>query len=632
MIGIRKLLTAASLLCLTAACGNNGTEASEVTAAEAAQPAAETSTGASHRNRLPEDEVIYFVLPDRFENGDPANDTGGFEGGYLDHGFNPTHKGFYHGGDLKGLTSRLDYLEGLGITAIWFAPIYKNKPVQGAPGFESSGYHGYWITDFTQPDPHFGSSDDLKAFIDAAHSRGMKVFFDIITNHTADVISYRECHDPAFDGEKVGNSCPYRSKADYPYTTLGDASGERINEGFMGDGPGHQTAENFSKLTRFDYAYTPYIPEGEENVKVPAWLNDVRYYHNRGETTFEGENSLYGDFAGLDDLMTEDPFVVQGFIDIYKDWISEYKVDGFRIDTARHVNAEFWQEFLPAVIDHADAEGIPNFYVFGEVYDPDPGSLARFTRVDNFPLVLDFAFQSAVYDVLVKGAPTERFTPLFRADDLYEGGEARARQLPVFIGNHDMGRIGHFLQRENPGMSNEEMLKRSIAAHAIMFFARGVPVIYYGDEQGFTGDGNDQDARENMFPSQVDIYNDNVLMGTSATTAEENFDTSHPLYVAIAEMAKHYKAHKTLRRGKQLIRQTEIDGGMFAFSRIDEQTGEEFLIILNTSNEAQDKQIEVDVSDTNWESIRGDCPAEVTAPGSYGISIDALDYMICRVQ
>jgi len=147
----------------------------------------------SFRDRLPEDEVIYFVLPDRFANGDPKNDTGGIKGDRMKHGFDPTHKGFYQGGDLKGLTQKLDYLQSMGMTAIWFAPIFKNKPVQGGPGQESAGYHGYWITDFTSIDPHFGTNAEFKAFVDAAHARGMKVYMDIVVNHTADVIQYRDC-------------------------------------------------------------------------------------------------------------------------------------------------------------------------------------------------------------------------------------------------------------------------------------------------------------------------------------------------------------------------------------------------------------------------------------------------------
>src|SRR5688572_26810349 len=288
----------------------------------------------NYRNRLPEDEIVYFVLPDRFANGDARNDRGGLSGDRLTTGYDPTHKGFYHGGDLKGLIARLDYVQGLGATAIWLGPIYKNKPVQGGPGQETAGYHGYWITDFTSVDPHFGTEADMRAFVDAVHARGMKVYLDIITNHTADVIQYREC---------VGVPCAYRDKGAYPYSRKGGPDGLPINAGFAGDTV--RSAANFALLTRADYAYTPFVPPGEANVKVPAWLNAPIYYHNRGNSDFWGESSLLGDFVGLDDLMTENPRVVEGFIDIYGDWLVQYKLDGFRIDTARHVNPEFWQAF-----------------------------------------------------------------------------------------------------------------------------------------------------------------------------------------------------------------------------------------------------------------------------------------------
>src|SRR4051794_34784373 len=136
-------------------------------------------------------ERFYFVMADRFANGDTGNDHGGLTGGFEVTGFDPTRKGWYHGGDLKGMTSKLDYIRGLGTTAIWLTPIFKNKAVQALDTpFPSAGYHGYWITDFTQVDPHLGSNADLKALVSEAHRRGMKVFFDIITNHTADVIKY----------------------------------------------------------------------------------------------------------------------------------------------------------------------------------------------------------------------------------------------------------------------------------------------------------------------------------------------------------------------------------------------------------------------------------------------------------
>ncbi len=585
-------------------------------------------------DRTVHDEIIYFVLPDRFENGDPANDRGGYDGGPLQHGFDPTHKGFYHGGDLAGLTKRLDYIAGLGATAIWLGPIYQNKPVQGGPGEESAGYHGYWVTDFTTVDAHFGAREALKTFVDAAHARGLKVYLDIITNHTADVIGYRECHDPTFEGERVTDGCAYRSKADYPYVTRGDVDGARINEGFLGDAAPFQTPENFANLSRTDYAYTPFTTSEEATVKAPAWLNDFRYYHNRGDTTFEGENSRYGDFAGLDDLFTEHPDVVTGFIDIFKDWITDFRIDGFRIDTAKHVNPAFWRAFVPAVLDHARAEGIDHFYVFGEAYELEPQGLAPFTHVDGFPAVLDFAFQSAMTDVLAKGAPTARLTRLFDSDVLYKGGEATARQLPTFLGNHDMGRFAHFIAdaaaTEGRSLGEGEMVERLIAAHALMMFARGVPVIYYGDEQGFVGDGHDQDARQDMFPSQVASYNDDVLAGTTATTAEDNFDRDHPLYQAIAEMARVYHAHAALRRGPQVLRLTENDGGLVALARRDDDEGGEFLIVVNTRNEARTAQIEVDPRAEAWSSILGACAPRVSVPGSYPVELPAFGVLVCR--
>lgn len=578
-------------------------------------------------SRLPQDEVVYFVIPDRFENGDPSNDRGGIEGTRLEHGFDPTSRGFYLGGDLKGLTERLDYIQGLGATAIWLGPIYQNKAVQGPAGEESAGYHGYWITDFTRTDAHLGEDADMRAFVEGAHARGMKVYLDIITNHTADVILYRECNDPGWTGERVYGGCPYRSKADYPWTTRGGPDGEAINEGFLGTGEAVQTRENFAQLTDPAYAYTPFIPEGEEAVKVPAWLNDVRLYHNRGHSDFRGESSLYGDFAGLDDLMTSHPRVVEGFIDIYKDWITRYRIDGFRIDTAKHVNPEFWRAFNPAMLEHARSLGIEHFYIFGEVYDPDPAGLARFTRVDDFPTVLDFAFQSAVADVLVHGEPTERFERLFRADALYAG--SAAHMAPTFVGNHDMGRFAGFLRAEHPDMSDAEMLARVRLAHAMMFFARGVPVIYYGDEQGFVSDGNDQKARETMFAGQVSEYNDNDLIATDATTADSNFDETHPLYRAIASMAELYHGHAALRRGEQVMRLTELEGGIFAFSRLDGERGE-YVIVMNMRPQGRQVNVLVDPRTSGFTSLAGLCPQQVETTGVAQFTVPGLDYVVCR--
>jgi neopullulanase len=583
-------------------------------------------------DRAPEDEIIYFVLPDRFENADPSNDHGGFSQDRLKSGFDPAHKGFFHGGDLKGLTARLDYITGLGATAIWLGPIYKNKPVQGLPGEESAGYHGYWITDFTDVDPHFGTKADLKEFVDAAHARGVKVYLDIITNHSADVIALRECHP---EGQAPANAgagpCVYRSRADYPYTTRGGPGGKKINKGFMGDADEFQTKENFDRLVDPTFAYTPYVPEAEKSAKAPAWMNDVRFYHNRGNSTFEGESSTHGDFVGLDDFMTEDPRVVEGFIEIYKNWVSEFKIDGFRIDTAKHVNPAFWRAFLPALKEHAKAEGIPNFYMFGEAVYWSTGELAAFMKEAQFEAALDFPMMQALRDQLLSNASGHAFASFLSTDKTYPRGEATAIMQPVFAGNHDMGRYGGELLRKRPDLADAQRLMNVRLAHAFLYFSRGAPVIYYGDEQGFTGDGGDQDAREDMFPSQVAIYNDNDLIATDATTAASNFDPNHPLYRALAEMGRVYRAHAGLRNGRLVVRHSEKPGGgLFALSRIDESTGDEYLFVANMGLESREAHIEIDPRSSRWTSLIGRCERKSAAQGSLKVRVGAQDFLLCR--
>ena len=570
----------------------------------------------SLRDRLPEDEVLYFLLPDRFENGDTANDRGGLKGDRLVTGYDPTHKGFFHGGDLVGLTRRLDYIQALGATAIWVGPIFRNKPVQGPPGQESAGYHGYWVTDFTRVDPHFGTNAEFKALVDAAHARGIKVYMDIIANHTADVIRYREC-----------GGCEYRGRADYPYGRKGGGKGEAINPGFVGDQA--QTAENFARLTRPDYAYTPFVPAAEKDVKRPAWLNDPIYYHNRGNSTFAGESSLLGDFVGLDDVMTENPRVIAGMVEIFGGWIDRFGIDGFRIDTARHVNPEFWAAFVPAMLERAKAKGIPNFHIFGEVADPDTSALARHTRVDRLPAVLDFAFARAVNAVSAGEAGTDRLATVFAADPLYEGGEATARRLPTFLGNHDQGRAAFFIRKANPKASAEELLARDRLAHAMLLLLRGVPTIYSGDEQGFVGDGGDQDAREDMFASRVAVYNDNQLLGTNKTNATANFDTDHPLFREIATLAKLRRAHPALTRGRQQLRFAGDKPGLFAVSRFDPVAGNEYLIAFNSSPQPWTGNIEVETGSAAFTALAGTCPAGAAAPGSIALSLPAFGYAVC---
>jgi glycosidase len=576
---------------------------------------------ADFRSRTSSDEIMYFLLVDRFENGEPRNDHGGLAPGRVSSGFDPTDKYFYHGGDLAGLTQRLDYIAALGATAVWLSPIFQNKPVQGASGKLSAGYHGYWITDFTRVDPHFGSNQELKNLIDAAHARNLKVYLDVVTNHTADVIAYREC---------TARPCIYRSLADYPFSRT--SAGEPINSGFAGTEL--QTPENFAKLTRHDYAYTPYVPVGEATVKVPQWLNDPRWYHNRGETTYTGESTTLGDFAGLDDLMTENPRVVDGFIDIYGRWIDEFRIDGFRVDTAKHVNTQFWQRFVPAMLARARAAGIEHFHIFGEVFNgkPDPLPQIRATRIDGWPSVLDFALRAALIDAVSGNAGSDVLAQVLDGDTLYEGGSGAALSLPTFISNHDQGRFATLAREASPQAAADQLLRRTLLAHALLLTLRGVPVIYAGDEQGFLSDGGDADAREDMFPSTVASYNDNRLLGTKATTAVSNFDRTHPLFVAISRLAGLRRNEVALRRGKQVIRHYSERPGLFAVSRIDPASARELLLVFNTSNAAVQGNIAIDPDAAGFTSLHGSCAPMARVPGSYRVSLAALDYIICARQ
>src|SRR5215212_8076951 len=573
---------------------------------------------AHHSLRAPvTDQDFYFVMPDRFDNGSVANDNGGLPPGRSEgqSGFDPTGKGWYHGGDLEGLRSRLGYIKGLGTTAIWLTPSFKNKAVQDNNGFPSAGYHGYWITDFTQIDPHLGTNDDLKALIRDAHALGMKVYFDIISNHTADVIRYQEGAAPVY---KSKDEAPYKSASGTPFDDRDYAGGST----FPALKPSGQPS-CASPGPAVSFPYHPCVPDAERDVKVPAWLNDVSLYHNRGNTTFAGENSQYGDFFGLDDLFTENPRVVNGMIDIYKTWIRDFRIDGFRMDTMKHVNDEFWQKFAPAIERYAQSQGVRDFYMFGEVAEDTSRPItSHYMTHDDVQGVLDFPFQTAATRFAANSAPTTELGDFFRDDDWYTDGDSNVYNLPTFLGNHDKGRIGMFIRNANPDASEAELLQRDRLAHALMYFSRGNPVVYYCDEQGFTGAGGDQDARQDMFPSQSPQYNNlsdpidgddgagkNDNIGSDETPMADNFDASHPLYGEFARLARITRQNTALRNGAEQSRYSSPEAGIYAFSRIDRFHRYEYLVALNNAEHAASASIPTFVPRSKWFRVYGDGPA-----------------------
>jgi len=582
-----------------------------------------------------QDDLIYFMVTDRFNNADPGNDRAGVQGDRLVHGFDPADEKFYHGGDLKGVTAKLDYLADMGVTAIWMTPVFKNKWVMEHDGWLTASYHGYWISDFTGLDPHLGSDDDLRELIAAAHKRDMKIIFDIVINHTADTIKYRQCHDPKYQGndrEAAGSGCIYRPSSIFPYTTRGKADGEPMNTGFAGHGEAHQTESNFAKLVDPSFAYTPFIADAEKTLKTPGWLNNPIYYHNRGEIVYEGEAFYFGDFYGLDDVFTEHPDVVRGMIDIYQYWIREYGIDGFRIDTAGHVNTSFWAQFAPAMQKHAREHGRPEFFMFGEVINSVLNKRGYITK-GNLPALLDFDFKHAVADYVAGSGSAREFVGQFlNTDDYFIDHDNSPYTLPTFLSNHDDGRFGVQLNLKDPDAPEEVKLKRTRLAHAIMYFARGVPILYYGDEQGFMGEPGFHESREDMFPSLAQVFNDNDLIGTDSTTADNNFDTRHPMYLYLKELGAIYRQHPALRRGDQHIRYYDKGEGIIAWSRIDPKERIEYLAVFNNSRTEKRADIPVFSRDTGWVHIAGDGRDLSTQPSSVSVLIPPLEYLVLKAD
>ena len=546
---------------------------------------------------------IYFVMTDRFANADTSNDEAGLTGFSAVTGYDPTDIGFFHGGDFKGLTSKLDYLKGLGFNSIWITPPVKQRYVQG----DSAAYHGYWGLDFTTIDPHLGTEEDFKNFVSEAHSRGIKVIVDIVINHTADVIKYK------------GDVYSYSDISQYPYK---DCNKKKIDiSKFIGK-------SNFPKLcAATSFPVPPIVSEKNKNIKAPAFLNDITNYHNRGDSTFSGESSTFGDFFGLDDVFTEKPAVVAGWTKVWQDWITKFDIDGYRIDTAKHVNPEFWQAFLPAVLKTAAAAGKSYFPIYGEVWDTDPNYLAKFVTDYKFPGVLDFAFQAAASKYATYGNGERDLLDLFNQDDLYTTATTSAYGLTTFLDNHDMGRIGMFLQG-NTDATSAQLLERANFANALLILLRGGPATYYGDEKGMTGTGGDIAARQDMFPTQVIDWQNEVRIGGSPIGTKSAFDVINPIENNLSELQKLAEKYPALRSGTQQLRYA--NNGSFAVSRYANK--QEFLVAFNGRDIDSKLALSVSTSDSKWSVISGKAN-EISASGqSVSLTHPARSWVVLKAD
>ena len=492
-------------------------------------------------------ESTYFVMTDRFADGDPSNNGDGYD---------PTNIGYWHGGDFKGLAEKLPYIANLGVTSIWITPPFKQQSIQG----NSAAYHGYWALDFMTVDPHLGTEEDFKNLIDKAHSMGLKIIVDVVANHTADVIQYQN------------------GKA--------------------------------------------FIPGGKENIKNPRFLNNLSNYHNQGDSTFQGESSLNGDFFGLDDLATEKPEVVRGFIDIWSYWIQTFGIDGMRVDTFRHVNPEFWKAVIPAIQKVAQASGKKTFPIFGEVAENGPETLATYVAGGQAPSVLDFGFNDQVSKYIASYGSSDRLVKLFNADDLYTTQKTSAYGLATFLGNHDAGRLGNAILRN--AADKDEALKKAIIAQSMLLLLRGGPVLYYGDEKGMTGGGGDKLARQDMFPTKVESWKWEQRIGSEPVGDGDGFTLSNPIESEISSLQRIIKANPALRNGTQQI--LAAQGQLFIASRYAGK--QEYIVAFNTSSDEKSLAVKAMNTKTSWVKLSGECKGD----GNLNLTISANSYCLLKAS
>jgi neopullulanase len=378
------------------------------------------------------DDVIYFIMPDRFADGDASNNDPAKSPGLYDR----TKGRYYHGGDFQGVIDRLPYLKDLGVTALWINPVYDNTDrldeletypeTPGGPKRPTTAYHGYGAIDFYAVEEHYGDIGKLRELVDRAHSMGLKVIQDQIANHTS----------------------PYHPWAtDRPTPTW-----------FYGTVENH-LSNNWQKWTAMD----PYATDETRRRNLEGWFIDI-----------------------LPDLNQDDEEVRRYLIQNTLWWLGTVGFDAVRMDTLPHVPRHFWRDWTAAI-----KKEYPNVNVLGELFDGDPALLAYFQRgraghdrIDpGIDTLYDFALFYAVRDSFAKGQSVRKLAQVLAKDWLYPD----ARVLVPFLGVHDMERFMH-----EPGATVGGLK----LAQTFIMTTRGTPLLYYGDELAMPGAADPDNRRD----------------------------------------------------------------------------------------------------------------------------------------
>jgi len=513
-------------------------------------------------------DLIYFVMPDRYKDGDKKNNDNG--------GFNTSLTAFWHGGDLKGLTGTcepgddgLARIKSLGFTAVWLTPVVTQQEAIGS----GAGYHGYWGVDFLNVDPHLGTNADMANFSKCAKKLGLKIILDIVTNHTGDVIKY------------LGNEA--------------------------------------------------FIPADAKNLKKPAWLNTLSNYHNVGDMGRcwgVGNCTKLGDFYGLDDLATEKPQVWQGWAQVYSKWLTDYGISGFRVDTARHVDDKFFKNWSPLIQKSAAVAGIDNFTIFGEAYEYNPFNLMEYVRRNKIQTVLDFPFQAKATEFASGYSNALTLSMLFDKDDYYTSATSSASNLVTFLGNHDVGRVGFTIGRKRL-QPEGQLLPRANLANALLYFTRGIPAVYYGDEVGMTGSngGNDQFARQDMFATEIELWKNETRIGGSPIGNGDSFaaTSTSPVAKYLKEISEIRRTNPALANGVMLTRYSL--NSLFVVSKKDPVENREYIVAFNNSDTDESVEITSATSSGGWQLLLGQSEA-ATSSNKVTFTVPALSTVILKAN
>lgn len=545
-------------------------------------------------NRSPatwRDQILYFFLPDRFSDGGESTrplfdraTPGQFKASDKVEWMSAGKK--FQGGTLKGIISKLDYLKGLGVTTLWIGPVWRQRA-------DLDTYHGYGIQNFLDVDPRFGTLQDLRDLVDAAHDRQMYVLLDIIYNHTGDNWFYD-------DGGSPKSELPYRFEPRYPEHGWRSATGSSIQTIVsIDDGVWPKELQNFDLYTRAG-KIGKWDPESWEDPLHPD--NEFR----RGDFFSLKDLSLPRDKEDKDTTRNQ---VLNSLIRVYQYWIALTDCDGFRIDTVKHVTWEASRNFCGAIHEYAESIGKENFLLAGEV--TGGATLTRdylsiFGR--NLDAALDIGEPTKILASLVKGLPGSDPSTFFRqfgGHDSLGGHRETGRYHVSILDDHDMvSREGkHRFSAHNNIPNQYEQVAHAVG---VQLTTLGIPCIYYGTEQAFDGTQSRHDTSIEPLDDKGKIpFDDRYIresmfggtFGAFETSGCHFFDPEHPSYLRIAAIARirsqQDKVGLALRRGRQYQRETKALSATFLFSQAGELVAwsrllvdREVLIVVNSNGTA----------------------------------------------